>query len=104
MSSRLDVLALAAHPDDIELCCGGTMCVLAGKGYKTGVVDFTRGELGSRGTPELRLEEAAEASEIMGLAARENLGLPDGDIQNTKENQKRIIEQGAPLPARDRAD
>ncbi|MEL7363933.1 MAG: PIG-L family deacetylase [Bacteroidota bacterium] len=55
----LDVLALAAHPDDVELCAGGTMCVLAQQGYRTGIVDFTRGELGSRGTPELRLEEAA---------------------------------------------
>ncbi|MEL6445606.1 MAG: bacillithiol biosynthesis deacetylase BshB1 [Bacteroidota bacterium] len=86
----LDVLALAAHPDDVELCAGGTMCVLAQQGYRTGIVDFTRGELGSRGTPELRLEEAARAGEILGLSARHNLGLPDGDIQNTKANQTAI--------------
>jgi bacillithiol biosynthesis deacetylase BshB1 len=87
----LDVLALAAHTDDIELCAGGTMCLLADQGYRTGVVDFTRGELGTRGTPEGRMREADAASEIMGLAARENLGLPDGDIQNTKANQTKVI-------------
>ncbi|MEM9997548.1 MAG: bacillithiol biosynthesis deacetylase BshB1 [Bacteroidota bacterium] len=86
----LDVLALAAHPDDVELCAGGTMCVLAQQGYRTGIVDFTRGELGSRGTPELRLEEAARAGELLGLSARHNLDLPDGDIQNTKVNQTAI--------------
>ncbi len=91
MSDTLDVLALAAHPDDVELCAGGTMCVLARDGYRTGIVDFTRGELGSRGTPEGRMEEAAAASEILGLATRHNLGLPDGDIQNTKANQEKII-------------
>ena len=87
----LDVLALAAHPDDVELCAGGTMCLLADQGYRTGVVDFTRGELGTRGTPEGRMQEAAAAAEILGLAARENLGLPDGDIQNTKDNQRKVI-------------
>lgn len=91
MPDRLDVLALAAHPDDVELCAGGTMCLLADQGYRTGVVDFTRGELGTRGTPEGREEEAAAAAAIMGLAARENLGIPDGDIQNTRENQLRLI-------------
>ena len=88
---NLDVLALAAHPDDVELCAGGTICVLARDGYATGIVDFTRGELGSRGTPEGRMEEAAAAAEILGLSARDNLGLPDGDIQNTKENQHALI-------------
>jgi len=87
----LDVLALAAHPDDVELCAGGTMCLLADQGYTTGVVDFTRGELGTRGTPEGRMNEAAAAAEILGLSARENLGIPDGDIQNTKENQRKVI-------------
>ena len=87
----LDVLALAAHPDDVELCAGGTMCLLADQGYATGIVDFTRGELGTRGTPEGRMEEAAAAAEILGLEARENLGIPDGDIQNTKENQLKVI-------------
>ena len=87
----LDVLALAAHPDDVELCAGGTMCLLADQGYRTGIVDFTRGELGTRGTPEGREREAAAAAEVLGLAARENLGIPDGDIQNTRENQLKLI-------------
>lgn len=87
----LDVLALAAHPDDVELCAGGTMCLLADQGYRTGIVDFTRGELGTRGTPEGRMQEAAAAAEILGLAVRENLGLPDGDIQNTKATQLALI-------------
>ncbi|MDX1438846.1 MAG: bacillithiol biosynthesis deacetylase BshB1 [Rubricoccaceae bacterium] len=93
MSEVLDVLALAAHPDDVELCAGGTMCLLAKQGYKTGVVDFTRGELGTRGTSEQRQKEAEQASKILGLAARENLGLPDGDIRNSKENQRKLVER-----------
>ncbi len=91
VAPTLDVLALAAHPDDVELCAGGTACLLARQGYRVGIADFTRGELGSRGTPELRMEEAHRAAEIIGLAARENLGLPDGDIANTKNNRREVI-------------
>ena len=91
MTAPLDVLALAAHPDDVELCAGGTMCLLASQGYRTGVVDFTRGELGTRGTPELREAEAEAASDIMGLSVRENLAIPDGRIENSRENQIRVI-------------
>jgi len=91
-TTPLDVLVLAAHPDDAELSVGGTMCVLVKQGYRVGVVDFSRGELGSRGTPEGREREAAVASEIVGLSARENLGIPDGDIANTKANQRKVIE------------
>ena len=87
----VDVLALAAHPDDVELCAGGTVCRLVEQGRTVAVVDFTRGELGSRGTPELRIEESRAASVILGLTARENLGLPDGDLQSTKENQLAVI-------------
>ncbi|MFK7846621.1 MAG: bacillithiol biosynthesis deacetylase BshB1 [Rhodothermales bacterium] len=90
--TQLDLLAFAAHPDDVELCAGGTMCLLAKQGYSTGIVDLSQGELGSRGTPALRKEEAAEASKILGISARVNLGMPDGDIQNTKANQLKIIE------------
>lgn len=93
MGVTLDVLAFAAHPDDVELCAGGTMCLLAEQGYSTGVIDFTRGELGTRGTPEQRQKESEAASEIMGLAARENLGIPDGNIANTRDNQKALIQQ-----------
>ena len=89
---KLDVLALAAHPDDVELCAGGTMCLLAQQGYGVGIVDFTKGQLGSRGSPEQRREEAERASEIIGLSARENLGMMDGDIRNTKANQRAVIE------------
>jgi len=88
----LDVLALAAHPDDVELCAGGTMCLLAEQGYAVGIVDFTKGQLGSRGTPELRMEEADRASDVIGLTARENLGMMDGDIRNSRANQRRLIE------------
>lgn len=67
------------------------MCLLAKQGYRTGIVDFTRGELGTRGTPEQRAEEAQRAAEILGVVARENLGLPDGDIANTQANQRALI-------------
>lgn len=90
-SPALDVLAFAAHPDDVELSIGGTMCRLARDGYRTGVVDLTRGELGTRGTPETRAVEAAEAGRILGLAARENLGLPDGGLANTPEHRLAVV-------------
>ena len=88
---QLDALALAAHPDEDELSAGGIVCMMTCQGYQVGIVDFTKGELGSRGTPELRMEEAEAAAEILGLAARENLGMPDGDIANTKANQEKVI-------------
>jgi bacillithiol biosynthesis deacetylase BshB1 len=89
---QLDVLALAAHPDDTELCCGGTLCALVNQGKKVGVVDFTRGEMGSRGTPKQRLKEASNAANIIGLEVRENLGLPDTLLESTREYQKKIIQ------------
>lgn len=76
----LDILAFGAHPDDVELAAGGTMRLCAMQGYKTGIVDLTRGELGSRGTVEIRDIEARKAARILGLTVRENLGLADGDI------------------------
>jgi bacillithiol biosynthesis deacetylase BshB1 len=75
---KLDVLAIVAHPDDAELSMGGTLIKLAQQGKQVGVADLTRGELGSRGTPELRAQEAAAASQVMSLAMRHNLGLADG--------------------------
>jgi N-acetylglucosamine malate deacetylase 1 len=78
---KLDLLAIAAHPDDVELTCGGTLIKMAQRGYKTGVLDLTRGEMGTRGTPETRLKEAAEAGRIMGVAMRANLGLPDARLE-----------------------
>jgi bacillithiol biosynthesis deacetylase BshB1 len=83
----LDVLAFAAHPDDVELFAGGTIALLVSQGYRVGICDLTRGELGSRGTPELRRREALEAGRILGIESRENIGLADGDIANTAENR-----------------
>lgn len=90
---HLDILALSAHPDDTELCCGGTLAALAGQGKKVGVIDFTRGEMGTRGTPEKRLKEASNASKVIGLKVRENLSLPDTRIENNREYQKKIIQK-----------
>lgn len=89
---KLDILVLAAHPDDAELGCGGTIAKHVTIGHKVGVVDFTRGELGTRGTIETRAFEAVESSKILGLAVRENLGLPDGFFKNDKEHQLSVIE------------
>lgn len=87
----LDVLAIAAHPDDTELCCGGTLAALAKQGKKIGVLDLTRGEMGSRGTPEQRLNESKDAADIIGLEVRENLGLPDTCLENNVSNRQKII-------------
>lgn len=88
---KLDILVLAAHPDDAELGCGGTIARHVKLGKKVGVIDLTKGELGTRGTIEIRAKEAEEASKILGLAVRENLGLPDGYFSNTTAAQKSII-------------
>lgn len=88
---NLDVLAFAAHPDDTELSCSGTLARLVKQGKKAGVVDLTRGEMGTRGTPELRIKEAQAAAGILGLTVRENLGLPDTLLSNSRENQLPII-------------
>lgn len=90
-SAPVRVLAFAAHPDDVELCAGGTICALTRKGYGVAIVDLTQGELGSRGTPEGRMEEAREAAAILGLVARENLGLPDGNLTSTPETREKVI-------------
>lgn len=90
---KLDVLALSAHPDDTELCCGGTLAALVNDGKKVGVVDFTQGEMGSRGTPDQRLKEASSAADIIGLKVRDNLGLPDTKLESKRDYQKKIIEK-----------
>src|SRR5512147_3155891 len=84
----LDVLAIFAHRDDAELTCGGTLIKLASQGRRTGVLDLTEGEMGSRGSAALRAEEAERAAAIMGLSVRENLGLPDAGIVNTPETRR----------------
>jgi len=83
----VDVLAVAAHRDDVELTCGGTLLRAAALGRRTAVVDLTQGEMGTRGSAELRAAEAARAAAVLGLCARENLALPDAGIVNTPETR-----------------
>ncbi|MHA8105511.1 bacillithiol biosynthesis deacetylase BshB1 [Aquirufa sp. 5-AUSEE-100C1] len=89
---KLDILVMAAHPDDAELAVAGTIVDAIANGKKVGIVDFTRGELGTRGTPEIRLAESAAASQVLGIHARENLELADGFFQNVQESQLKLIE------------
>lgn len=88
---KLDILAFGAHPDDVEFAAGGTLCKAIAEGKKVGIIDLTRGELGTRGTAETRDQEAANAAKIMGLSARENLKFRDGYIQNDEAHQLEII-------------
>lgn len=88
----LDILAFGAHPDDVELGCGGTLAKEISNHKKVGIIDLTRGELGTRGTVELRDLEANKAALILGVSVRENLGLRDGFFQNNEENQMKVIE------------
>jgi bacillithiol biosynthesis deacetylase BshB1 len=88
---KLDILAFGAHPDDIELSCGGTIAKEISLGKKVGIVDLTRGELGTRGSAALRDKEAAKASKILGVSVRENLGFADGFFVNDKKHQIEII-------------
>lgn len=89
---KLDILAIGAHPDDIELSCAGTILKEVEAGKKVGVLDLTQGELGTRGSGELRLVEAANSAKILGLSCRENIGLADGFFKNDRENLLPIIE------------
>ncbi|MEM0999779.1 MAG: bacillithiol biosynthesis deacetylase BshB1 [Bacteroidota bacterium] len=88
---KLDILAFGAHPDDVELGCSGTLLKMIAQGKKVGVVDLTRGELGTRGTAEIRDREAAAAAELMGLAVRENLRFRDGFFCNDEAHQRAIV-------------
>ena len=89
---KLDILVLSVHPDDAELGCGGTILKHVALGKKVGIVDLTKGELGTRGSVEIRAKEAAAAAKILGLAVRENLAIPDGFFENTKQYQLKVIE------------
>ncbi len=91
LAMKLDILAFAAHPDDVELSCSGTLMHHIAMGKKVGVVDLTAGELGSRGTVATREQEAKDASRIMGIHVRENLGLPDGFFRNEVDEQMQVI-------------
>ncbi|HET9003472.1 MAG TPA: bacillithiol biosynthesis deacetylase BshB1 [Gemmatimonadaceae bacterium] len=86
----LDILAIAAHRDDVELTCGGTLIKAAARGQRTAIIDLTQGEMGTRGSAQLRAQEASQAAEILGVAARENAGLPDAAIENTPETRRQI--------------
>lgn len=88
---QLDVLAFGAHPDDVELFCAGLLIKLKAQGKSIGIIDLTRGEMGTRGTPELRKQEALAAKEILKLDVRENAGLPDGNIQADSASKKIVI-------------
>lgn len=88
---KLDILAITAHPDDVELCCAGTLLAQIALGKKVGIVDLTRGELGTRGTPEGRIQEGLDAARILGVQVRENVGLADGFFKNDEAHQKTII-------------
>ena len=87
----LDLLAVAAHPDDAELTCGGTLARAAEQGYRTGILDLTRGEMASRGTPERRAEEAARAAAILGVGVRVNAALPDARLENSLEARRIVV-------------
>lgn len=88
---NIDILAIGSHPDDIELSVGGTLLKLRDLGYSTGVIDLTRGEMGTRGTPEIRAQEAQKAAEILGLTVRHNLGLQDGNIWCNDESRIKMV-------------
>jgi bacillithiol biosynthesis deacetylase BshB1 len=87
----LDVLAIAAHRDDVEQTCGGTMLKMAQRGRRTGILDLTQGEMGTRGTAEDRAQEAAEAAKILRVAWRQALDIPDGRVENTWENKLKVV-------------
>ncbi len=87
---KLDLLAIAAHPDDVELTCGGTLLKMAQKGYTTGILDLTEGEMGTRGTRETRAKEAAVAAKILKVSWRGTLGVPDSDVQASRQYKLRL--------------
>lgn len=89
----LDLLAIAAHPDDVELTCGGTLLKMAQLGYKTGILDLTAGEMGTRGTPETRAKEASKAAKILRASWRGTLGVPDSDVQPARQHKLSLAAQ-----------
>ena len=88
--TSVDILAIGAHPDDMELICGGTLVRANMLGRSTGILDLAAGEMASRGTPDLRAKEAAKAAKVMGVSVRENLEFPDGGIQNTPDTRAKV--------------
>jgi bacillithiol biosynthesis deacetylase BshB1 len=92
MSSSLDVLAIAAHRDDVEQTCGGTLLKMAELGHRTGILDLTRGEMGTRGSAEDRASEAEDAARILKTTWRDALDIPDGRVENTWENRLKVAQ------------
>jgi len=92
VTDQAHAIAFGAHPDDVELSVGGTVLLLRAKGYEVAIVDATRGELGTRGTPEVRAEEASEAARRLNVSHRINLELPDGNLRATDEARKKVVE------------
>ncbi|MEX0967721.1 MAG: bacillithiol biosynthesis deacetylase BshB1 [Bacteroidia bacterium] len=90
---KVDLLVITAHPDDAELCCGGTIIAHTSAGKSVGIVDLTQGELGTRGTAKIRLKEAEEAGKIMGISFRENLGFADGFFKNDDAHRLKVMQQ-----------
>lgn len=86
----LDLLAIFAHPDDAELLCGGSLALSVDLGHRVGILDLTRGEMGSRGTPEIRAEEATRAAGVLGVQLREQAGFPDGRLEDSHETRRRL--------------
>ena len=89
---KVDILAFGSHPDDVELGCGGSILSAISQGLKVGIIDLTKGELGTRGTPEIRKKESEKASEILGVSFRKNLDFKDGFFINDEEHQLKIVE------------
>ena len=90
---HVDILAIAAHPDDVELTCGGTLLGMAARGYRTGILDLTTGEMGTRGTPEIRAREAEAARRVLGARFRRTLDLGDSRLVNSIENRLRVAQE-----------
>jgi bacillithiol biosynthesis deacetylase BshB1 len=89
--ASVDVLAFAPHPDDAELLCGGTLAKLAREGRRTAIIDLTHGEMGTRGSVEIRAAESERAAQVLGVAVRENLGLPDSRLENTTTTRLQLV-------------
>ena len=91
MTTAIDLLAIGAHPDDVELTCGGTLFKAARAGYRTAAIDLTGGETGTHGSRDLRAAEAERAAEVLGLAVRRNAGLPDAGLHNTDATRRAVV-------------
>ena len=93
MKEKLDILVFGAHPDDVELGCGGTILKHVKQGYKVGIIDLTRGELGTRGTEETRSDETENSTKILGVSLRDNMGFKDGFFQNDESHKMELIKK-----------